>query len=96
MSQVADVVDDVAQDVRDNAKPTADVAAAKIEAAAREGGEQVKRVADVASKQARHLPQCACNRGISKSRPKMQWQCQEDETQLWMLPHRCSLNLADL
>lgn len=51
VSGVADVADDVAKDVRDNAEPTADAAAAKIEAGAHEAGQQVKRVADVASKQ---------------------------------------------
>ena len=53
MQRVAGVADDVASDVRDNAEPTADAAAEKIQAAAHEGGKQIKRVADVASKQVR-------------------------------------------
>lgn len=51
MSRVAGVADDVASDVRDNAEPTADAAADKIQAVAHESGQQIKRVADVASKQ---------------------------------------------
>jgi uncharacterized protein with PhoU and TrkA domain len=51
VSRVAGVADDVASDVRDNAEPTADAAADKIQAVAHESGQQIKRVADVASKQ---------------------------------------------
>lgn len=58
LSTAADVAEDIARDVRAKGEPAADAAAEKIEAAAHEGGQQVKRVADVASKQV--LPCCFC------------------------------------
>lgn len=57
MSRVAGVADDVASDVRDNAEPTANAAADKNQAAAHESGQQIKRVADVASKQVQSVSQ---------------------------------------